>query len=153
MSGRFLQNLISQPVTTPQFHVPLTNRPDRKNVTFFRQNEGTIPPVAPRFSAKVAFLTDDHSDPAQEALLLIVEHSKLGDIVGEASLGTAGVVNLITLPGSYMLQFTGMKVLKNDGSRNHGVGVRPTIPVTRTRAGVAAGRDEILESAVVVVSK
>ena len=49
------------------------------------------------------------------------------------------------LPGGYRITWTGMKVLKHDGSRHHGVGILPTIPVTRTRAGIAAGRDEILE--------
>ena len=41
-----------------------------------------------------------------------------------------------------------MKVTKHDGTRHHGVGIKPTIPVTRTQAGVAAGRDEVLERAI-----
>ncbi len=32
-----------------------------------------------------------------------------------------------------------MKVLKHDGSPHHGVGILPTVPVSRTQAGVAAG--------------
>jgi hypothetical protein len=44
-----------------------------------------------------------------------------------------------------------MKVLKHDGSRHHGVGILPTEPVTRTRAAIAAGRDEFLERALEVV--
>jgi hypothetical protein len=39
----------------------------------------------------------------------------------------------------------------HDGSRHHGVGIAPTVPVSRTLAGVAAGRDEILEHAVQIV--
>ena len=34
---------------------------------------------------------------------------------------------------------------------DHGVGIVPTVPVSRTVAGVAAGRDEILEKAVEIV--
>jgi C-terminal processing protease CtpA/Prc len=49
--------------------------------------------------------------------------------------------------------FTGMKVLKHDGSRHHGVGIQPTVAVARTRAAVAAGRDELLERALDVVRK
>lgn len=41
-----------------------------------------------------------------------------------------------------------MQVLKHDGSQHHGVGIAPTIPVTPTAAGIAAGRDEVLEQAV-----
>ena len=44
-----------------------------------------------------------------------------------------------------------MKVLKHDGSRHHGVGIQPTVPVARTLQGVAAGRDELLEKAIAVV--
>jgi hypothetical protein len=44
-----------------------------------------------------------------------------------------------------------MKVLKHDGSRHHGVGILPTVPVSRTIKGIAEGRDEILEKGIEVV--
>ncbi len=44
-----------------------------------------------------------------------------------------------------------MLVLKHDGSRHHGIGIRPTVPVTRTRKGVAEGKDEILLRGIAVV--
>jgi C-terminal processing protease CtpA/Prc len=75
----------------------------------------------------------------------IVEYYKLGEIVGEATAGTNGNVNPFELPGGYTVSWTGMKVLKHDGSRHHAVGILPTIPASRTQAGVAAGRDEILD--------
>lgn len=40
-----------------------------------------------------------------------------------------------------------MKVLKHDGSRHHGVGIQPAMPVTPTPKGLAEGRDEVLEKA------
>ncbi len=75
----------------------------------------------------------------------IVEYYRLGEIVGSAAAGTNGNVNPIALPGGYTIAWTGMKVLKQDGSRHHGVGIQPAIPVSRTQAGVAAGEDEVLE--------
>ena len=45
-----------------------------------------------------------------------------------------------------------MRVLNHDGSRLHGVGVLPTVPALRTIRGIAAGRDEVLEKAIGVVS-
>ena len=59
-------------------------------------------------------------------------------IVVEAMAGTTGTVNFATLPG---------------GSQFHGVGIRPTVPVSRTIQGVVEGRDEILERAIEVVSQ
>jgi C-terminal processing protease CtpA/Prc len=83
----------------------------------------------------------------------IVEAYHLGEIVGEPTAGTNGNVNQVALPGGYSFIFTGMKVLKHDGSPHHLVGILPTIPVHRTLAGIAAGRDELLEAAVNAVSR
>jgi len=46
-----------------------------------------------------------------------------------------------------------MKVLKHDGSRHHGVGILPTVPAAPTAEGIAAGKDEVLETAVEVVQE
>jgi uncharacterized protein (TIGR03437 family) len=81
----------------------------------------------------------------------MVEANRLAEIVGGTTAGSNGNINYVYLPCSYSLGFTGMKVLKNDGSQHHGVGVHPTIPASRTRAGVAAGVDEVLARGVAVV--
>jgi C-terminal processing protease CtpA/Prc len=80
-----------------------------------------------------------------------VEHYHLGAIVGSTTAGTNGSVAEIETPSGCITSFTGMKVTKHDGSRYHLVGVKPTIPAARTIAGVAAGRDEILEKALAYV--
>jgi C-terminal processing protease CtpA/Prc len=77
----------------------------------------------------------------------------LGETVGEPTAGTNGNINPFTLPGGYRITWTGMQVLKQGGSRQHGVGVRPTVPVTRTLNGIRAGRDEILARAVALVGE
>jgi C-terminal processing protease CtpA/Prc len=83
----------------------------------------------------------------------IIEHYKLAAIVGSPTAGTNGNINPFMLPGGYFVSWTGMKVLKHDGSRHHGVGIQPTVPVSRTIQGVIKGSDEILERALKVVSK
>ena len=75
----------------------------------------------------------------------------LAEIVGEATAGPNGNINPFTLPGGYHIVFTGMKVLKHDGSQHHGIGIQPTVPVQRTVQGIAEGRDELLEKAVEVL--
>ena len=86
-----------------------------------------------------------------ETYLGIVEHYKLAAIVGSPTAGTNGNINPFTLPGGYLVWWTGMKVLKHDGSRHHGVGIQPTVPVARTIQGVARGRDEVLERAIKLI--
>jgi hypothetical protein len=44
-----------------------------------------------------------------------------------------------------------MRVTKHDGTRHHLLGIQPTIPASRTIAGVIAGRDEVFEAALAYV--
>ncbi|MBL8222708.1 MAG: hypothetical protein JNL62_25945 [Bryobacterales bacterium] len=46
-----------------------------------------------------------------------------------------------------------MKVLKHDGSQHHGIGILPTVKATRTRKGVAEGKDEVLEKGLEVLKR
>jgi C-terminal processing protease CtpA/Prc len=76
-----------------------------------------------------------------------VQAYKLGEIIGGPTAGTNGTTNRFKTPGDYIVLFTGTKVLNHDGSQLHGVGISPTIEVAATRAGLAAGRDELIERA------
>ena len=144
----FFAHLSDKPVTSPQWHVPQIARPDREQTTFVRTGEWTIAPQAPFLAARKIFLADARGISYIESCLAIVEAHKLGEILGTPTAGTNGTVNRFQLPGDYTVFFTGTKVLKHDGSAHHGVGITPNIPVERTRAGVTAGRDELLERAV-----
>jgi C-terminal processing protease CtpA/Prc len=145
-----IQHLIDKPVTSAQWHIPIVTSPDRKGMAFERSN-WTLEPKAPRFKAKVAFLTDGRAISYAETYMGIVEHYKLGEIVGEPTAGTNGNVNPFRTPDGYTVFWTGMKVLKHDGSQHHGVGILPTVPVSRTLKGIIEGRDEQLERAIQVV--
>ena len=151
LSPDFLSYLSEKTLTSAQWHIPNVAFPDRRDLQFERGGEWNLPPKTPYLAAKKAFITDGRAISYAESCMGIVEYYKLGEIVGGPTAGTNGNVNPFTVPGGYRLMWTGMKVLKHDGSQHHGVGIRPTIPVSRTRAGVAAGRDELLERAVQAV--
>ncbi len=112
---------------------------------------GPRSPKSPRLLGKIVFLTGGGAISYAESIMGIVENYKFGEIVGSTTAGTNGNVNLFTLPGGFLVSFTGMIVLKHDGSRHHGVGIAPTVPVVPTAAGIAAGKDEVLEKAVEVL--
>ncbi len=120
---------------------------------FERSGEWQIAPNAPFLGAPKAFITDGRAISYAESCLGIIEHYKLGEIVGQPTAGTNGNVNPFSLIGGYWVSWTGMKVLKHDGSQHHGVGILPTVPVERTIEGIAAGRDELLEEAIEVISR
>lgn len=151
LSTIVISHLIDEPVTCAQWHIPMAPYPDREGMTFAFSN-WRVQPMKPRLTSNAAFIIDGRAISYAETYMGIIEHYRLAEIVGEATAGTNGNVNSFALPGGYHVAFTGMKVLKHDGSRHHGIGNLPTEPVKRTIEGVRAGRDELLERAIKVVS-
>jgi len=147
-----IAHLTDQPVSTARWNVPVVTRPDREGWQW-DVSSWSIQPHAPRFRAKAAFLTDGRAISFAETYMGIIENYHLAEIVGGPTAGTNGNINPFVLPGGYRLIWTGMKVLKHDGSQHHGVGIQPTVPVSRTLKGVAVGRDEVLERAIEVVGQ
>lgn len=152
VSPMIIAHLIDKPVTSARWNVPVITRPGREHMTYQFSN-WPVAPKAPRLKAKVAFITDGRAISYAETFLGIIENYKIGEIVGGPTAGTNGNINPLLLPGGYRVVWTGMKVLKHDGSQHHGIGIKPTVPVSRTLRGVAEGRDELVERAVEIVSK
>jgi hypothetical protein len=71
--------------------------------------------------------------------------------VGSPTADTRGEVNEIDLPKETMVFWTGTLALNADGSPYHGRGITPTVAARSTRAGLAAGRDQVLDAALAVV--
>lgn len=154
VSPAVIQHLIDKPVESARWNVPIITEPDRAGkIEYDTNGRWNLAPEAPKLTAKIAFMTDGRAISYAESYMGIIEAYKIAAIVGETTAGTNGDVNPFTLSGGYTVYWTGMKVLKNDGSRHHGIGIKPTIPVSRTIAGIASGRDEQLEAAIAAVSK
>jgi C-terminal processing protease CtpA/Prc len=146
--------LIDAPVTSARWMVPIITTPDHINiVNYDTGGRWDLKPIAPRLKAKLAFLTDGRAISYAESYMGIIEAYKLAEIVGEPTAGTNGNINPITFPGNYTIVWTGMKVLKHDGSQHHGIGIQPTVPASRTIKGIREKRDEQLERAIEVVSR
>jgi C-terminal processing protease CtpA/Prc len=153
MGPSFLQHLTDNTLESAYWNVPIVTQPDGQGWEWDLRRRWTLPPLGPRIGGKVAFLTGGGAISYAESCLGIVEAYKLAEIVGEPSAGTNGSVNPFTLPGGFYISWTGMKVLKHDDSRHHGVGILPTVPVSPTLKGLAEGRDEVLEMGLKVVSR
>lgn len=153
LGTEFIQHLTDKPVESARWNKPQITKPDGKDWTWDTSGRWTLEPLAPRIQGRVAFLTGGGAISYAESCLGIIEAYKLAEIVGEPTAGTNGNVNPFQLPGGYTISWTGMKVLKHDGSTHHGVGIQPTVPVHPTVQGLAQGRDEVLEKGIEVVSK
>jgi C-terminal processing protease CtpA/Prc len=144
----FLDHLSEQTMLCAIWQIPITTKPDRLGVAEYdTTGRWDVPPKSPRLKGRLIFMIDGRAMSAAETAMGIVEAYRLADIVGEPTAGTNGNVNPFGIPGGYVLSWTGMRVLKHDGSRHHGVGILPTHPVARTIKGITERRDEILERA------
>ena len=152
ISEEFLSNLTEQPMKSSKWLSPEVTTPDRGDMVF-KPGEWMVEPRRPYLKAKRVFLTDARAISYSETVMAFVEHYRLGEIIGGPTAGTNGNSIAFKVPGEYELRLTGMQVLKPNGSLLHGVGIIPTIPVSRTIAGVAAGRDEVLERGLAELQK
>jgi C-terminal processing protease CtpA/Prc len=141
-----LPRLTSQTLRSNMNNVPIATQPDRREVRF-HSISWEIAARAPRLAGRMAFLTDARAISSAETFMAIVETHRLGAIFGERTGGTNGNFAMFRTLTGHHVTWTGMQVLKPDGSRLHGVGVNPTHHVRRTIAGVQAGRDELVEAA------
>ncbi len=147
-----LQHLSGGPLRSARWNIPQMIYPDHQNLAGYdTTGRWTLPPMEPLIQGKVVFLTNEKAISYAESVMGIVEHYKLGEIVGQPTAGTNGNINRILLPGGFTVVFTGMRVLKHDGSQHHLIGIRPTIPVERTIAGVREERDEYIDRAIQVI--
>jgi hypothetical protein len=133
--------------------IPLIIYPDQENIVDYQKMGWGLAAQEPHIEGKVVFMVDRRAISYAESFMSFIEHYKLGEIVGQPTAGTNGNVNPFTLPGGFRLTWTGMRVLKHDGSRHHLVGILPTVPVERTIRGVLEGRDEFLEKALELVKR
>jgi hypothetical protein len=148
----FLDLFSDSALHSPPMGLPVVPRPDRagmlfRDVSWPLERGEWGPPV----HTPVVFVTYGGAISYAETIMGIVDGYRLGPIVGEATAGSNGNNNLMSLPTGLLVGLTGMRVQKHDGSTLHGVGIIPTIPVERTLRGVREGTDEFLVRALEVL--
>jgi hypothetical protein len=150
---QLIQHLLREPDRSDAWMlVPQIAYPDREKPVGHERHGWGLAPAQPHIQGKVAFITGPGAISYAESFMSFIEGYRLGAIVGQPTAGTNGNVNPFHLPGGFKVAWTGMKVVKHDGSRLHHVGVRPTVPVDPTLEGVRLGRDEAFEAALRLVS-
>ncbi len=150
--SELIPHIIHEPVWSPIWNYPVTTYPDREN-TFYYKRRWKINPQMPFIDAKFAFIKEPYNVSFAETLVDIIDHYKLGNLIGDTTAGTNGNANIIPLMGGYSISWTGMQVLKHDGSQLHLIGYRPDYPVNRTIKAIKEDRDEYIEKAKEVLLK
>lgn len=146
--------MIDFPVQSARWNIPQIIYPDLENIVGYdTTGRWTLKPKQPRIQGEIIFLTDGGAISYAESFMGIIEHYKLAEIVGSTTAGANGNVNSFTTMGGFRFRWTGMKVLKQDYSQHHLIGIKPTISIRPTLKGISEGRDEVLEKAVEILSK
>ena len=154
-NGEIIAHLMKTGDTTEAWmYIPKIVYPDhQKPKSYLTANwKGFFEPQLPYLGdKKVVVLTDGKAISYAESLMGFVKAYKLATIVGQPTAGTNGNYNTFILPGEIKINWTGMKVLKHDGSQLFGKGILPDVYVQKTVQGIKEGRDEFLEKAIELV--
>ncbi len=149
----FISHLLREKDTSKAWmRIPKIIYPDQEKIVGFENNGWELQPKKPYLGdKKVVFIIDGSAISYAESYMSFIEGYHLATIVGQPTAGTNGNINPFTLLGDFTISWTGMKVVKHDGSQLHTIGVLPDIYVSKSIDGLKSGKDEFLEKAIQVI--
>lgn len=99
------------------------------------------------YRGRLLLLQDELSISHSEYTLMLLQADGRATSFGSQTAAADGNITQIELPGQITAVFTGLGVFYPDGRPTQRIGIVPDVQVTRTRAGLAAGRDEVMDAA------
>lgn len=133
--------------------IPRIIYPDREKLNFDYQEPIEYQPSKPFFMGRIVFLTNGKALSYAENVMEMVQYYRLGTILGDKTAGTTGTINMCYLFGGLMTPWTGMRVLRQDGSLYNGQGVTPDIRVHTSIKGIKNNQDELINYALQLINK
>ncbi|MBL7813918.1 MAG: hypothetical protein JNL70_02845 [Saprospiraceae bacterium] len=100
------------------------------------------------YNGKVAVLINEVSLSSAEFHTMAFRVGPHSKVIGSQTAGADGNVSPFTLPSGISTQITGIGCYYPDGSDTQRIGIQPDIEVRPTKAGIMAGKDEVLEKAI-----
>jgi C-terminal processing protease CtpA/Prc len=108
----------------------------------------TLEPAQPHYAGKVVILVDEVSQSQAEYTTMAFRVAPHAVVIGSTTAGADGNVSNIPLPCDLRTMISGIGVFYPDKRPTQRVGILPDREVKPTIAGIQAGRDEVLESAI-----
>jgi C-terminal processing protease CtpA/Prc len=141
-------NIHGDGTTAARFKRLIVPSPDTTRTMTFDFDQ-PIPPAqgVAKYAGRTVMLVDERTISQAEHTGLFFEAANGTTFVGSPSMGANGDITNFTIPGSITITFTGHDVRHADGRQLQRVGLQPQVPVSPTIAGIRAGRDEVLETA------
>lgn len=107
----------------------------------------TIAPGAEHYDGQVFILVDETTQSAAEFTAMALRATPHARVVGSTTAGADGNISRLALPGAIATAISGLGIFHPDHRPTQRVGIVPDIVARPTIAGIAAGRDEVLETA------
>jgi C-terminal processing protease CtpA/Prc len=114
---------------------------------YFSQPLPVLPAGKTLYTGATVMLIDDRAISQAEHSGLFFEAANGTRFIGTATAGANGDVARFSAPGGLWIGFTGHDVRHADGRQLQRVGLVPDVEAAPTRAGLRAGKDEVLEAA------
>src|SRR5258705_5722831 len=105
-------------------------------------------PEKPHFEGKVAILVDEVTQSSAEYTTMALRSRPGTIVVGSKTAGADGNVSTIPLPGGLRTMISGIGVFYPDHRPTQRGGIVADVVALPTIAGIRAGRDEVLETAI-----
>lgn len=106
-----------------------------------------------RYQGKLVILVNENSQSQAEYTAMALQAVQNATVVGSTTAGADGNVSTIFLPGGLRTMISGIGVYYPDGKETQRIGIVPDIMVKPTIEGIKNGKDEVLESAIKVISQ
>jgi C-terminal processing protease CtpA/Prc len=129
--------------------------PDIANPGAFHFGDGPSPTIRPgpvHYGGKVVILVDETTQSQAEFTAMALRAMPNAIVVGSTTAGADGGVFSIPLPGQLSTLISGLGVFYPDHRPTQRIGIVPDIVVKPTIQAIAAGRDEVLETAMHLIA-
>lgn len=116
-------------------------------------NNLEIPSQGKAYKGKLIVLLNELSQSQAEYTAMAFKAGDNTTVIGSTTAGADGNVSTILLPGGLRTMISGIGVNYPNGGETQRIGIVPDIEVKPTIEGIRAGKDELLEKAIEVITK
>lgn len=103
----------------------------------------------PKYTGKTVVLMNEFTQSQAESTAAAFQDANGTTLIGSRTAGAEGDITNTCLPGDICITFSGQEVRLANGDQLQCVGLKPDVEVRPTIEGLRAGRDEVLERALV----
>ncbi|HEY0740310.1 MAG TPA: S41 family peptidase [Chryseosolibacter sp.] len=127
------------------------NGPDRNDFTHWY--DWYLEPEGKFFDKPIFVLTDRYTLSASERAAMALKVLPKATLVGDTTSGGHSTVIGRELQNSWYYSISTQKTRFMDGKSYEGIGVIPEVPLRNSRANMAAGTDDVLQYAVINITR